>query len=1090
MNYDKYKNRMLKIRKVRDFLYRFRVLIISILVLILATTSTLLGITGYVYQKDKLENIYTYGEHFEPNASGIFKDVCYEYSALGTNEWKKAPPEKVGKYEYRTVSLNCFNKPIYGKELQFEIVPKEVDIDVFQSSLKYGEKFSVVPPKLEYSDSLTKFEVQLEDYALQNTKAYAVLDSLEVLNSKKEDVTNCYKFNINKKDVTITPVDLSIHFDGGTKIYDGTAIKNSDYQLLQDNLKYGDKIVLSDSKEQVEVGNVENLRDVKIINSENKDVSYFYNLNLKADDLVVFKRPLSIKTNSAIKEYDGKPFNLTYETTEGTLLSTHHIDIKYLNSDISTLGNYTNSCELHILNEQNENVDKYYELNIIPGTLTINPRFLKIKSVSDNKIYDETPLSNNNFEILEGSLLLNHELIVLSSTEIQNCGKIDNFLEYVIEDKETKENVNQFYNLSFINGSLEVRKKDATVTVKKISKMYDGTPLLGNQYEIEGLLEGHKSLASNYSVETKVGTYNNDKINIQILNKDDLDVTSNYNITYLNTENSLEITQKPLKLKSKSKSKEYDGDYIYANDVDFLDGTSKADTDTIEYIRYETFKNIAKKSNVIEIKILNEYREDVTSCYDIDLTFGELEITKSEIEVYVSHPYFEYTGEPINEIVNLSSDKHLGNLSITGRLISDQIEIGTGVYHIEPGSIVIRDMTTDNIVTENFLIIAPDRTINISKKQICLRPIDIIVEYEGHPIKATEWSIYSGGLLPNMNHSIVCDVVGELDSPLNGPKNSTIENAKIVDEYGNDVSYLYEIALLEGRLKFYKQKLILSSKTFIKKFDGTPLNYSQEAYIKSGQLLEGHKIEFEFDKKEQIINVDQSLTLAFNYKIFDLEGNDVSDTYYDVTEEYGNCSITPENIELGFLNKSKIYDGKENKLGSPEYIEITSESRPVYIKRGKLYQGARLMGLSYASGIVPGKYQSLFNWKLLDNTGIEIQNSETLLYGNYEIHYREYELPTLEIVKRSLKIEAASGRKVFDGKPFENEIRINSGRLIKGHHIEYRLDEFTKIGTYFNIIHDFRILDEEGNEVTQYYNVELITGNIEIVKNNQEGVYE
>ena len=98
MYYLPYEQKILKIARIRDQIYRFRFLILGILLAILSAIMALLAVKGNIVNDISLQPAYVYGERIKLNANAFLSGVEYEYFA-GT--WTSEQPKRPGEYSIR-----------------------------------------------------------------------------------------------------------------------------------------------------------------------------------------------------------------------------------------------------------------------------------------------------------------------------------------------------------------------------------------------------------------------------------------------------------------------------------------------------------------------------------------------------------------------------------------------------------------------------------------------------------------------------------------------------------------------------------------------------------------------------------------------------------------------------------------------------------------------------------------------------------------------------------------------------------------------------------------------------------------------------
>ena len=179
---------------------------------------------------------------------------------------------------------------------------------------------------------------------------------------------------------------------------------------------------------------------------------------------------------------------------------------------------------------------------------TIEPKELEITANSEEKVYDGTELTNENYTITDGTALATGDAITsITFTGSQTVvGESDNIPSAAVIENAGNEDVTDCYNITFINGTLTVTKRALTITADSETKEYDGTTLTKSSYTIEPELGTGDDITSITLTgsQTDVGESENVPSVAVIQNTDDEDVTSCYDITYVN--GTLTITQKAL----------------------------------------------------------------------------------------------------------------------------------------------------------------------------------------------------------------------------------------------------------------------------------------------------------------------------------------------------------------------------------------------------------------------------------------------------------------------------------------------------------------------------------------------------------------
>lgn len=250
-------------------------------------------------------------------------------------------------------------------------------------------------------------------------------------------------------------------------------------------------------------------------------------------------------------------------------------------------------------------------------------------------------------------------------------------------------------------------------------------------------------------------------------------------------------------------------------------------------------------------------------------------------------------------------------------------------------------------------------------------------------------------------------------------------------------------------------ELVYSVGSDSKKYDGTPLTLSDDAYkLVSGNILEGHTAQVRVIGTQT--NAGES-EATLEVKIFDEKGFDVSDGYA-VKVNAGTLTVEKQNLSVVIADGQEVvYSGKEIFFNDYEVVE------------GTLAKGHKIAG-SNASLMNVGKLP-------LDVQPVIYDAFDNDVTENYEIDFQAGEV---EIVARPLTIKPKDVSKVYDGAELKaTEYEIVSGSLAPGQTVEYSIVtttgneavsvDCTEESGVRIMFGEFKILDEANNDVTANY---------------------
>ncbi|HSL28108.1 MAG TPA: MBG domain-containing protein [Anaerolineales bacterium] len=259
-----------------------------------------------------------------------------------------------------------------------------------------------------------------------------------------------------------------------------------------------------------------------------------YIITYQDGELTVSARPITITADPKSKVYGGLDPALTYSITSGELV----------NGDTISGG---------LVRESGEDVDTYdilqgtlslstnYDLTFVPGVFTIELRQIEVTADDKSKTYGDAD-PDLTYTITGGSLAAGDEITgALARDPGEDVG------EYAITQGTLALNSN--YTLAFVEGTLSITKKAASVTPDAAGKTYgDNDPVLTGT--LSGFLPADGVTASySRTAGEDVGTYT---ISATL---SPVDVLDNYEITY-NTAD-FDIDPRAVQVTADAKTKVY-----------------------------------------------------------------------------------------------------------------------------------------------------------------------------------------------------------------------------------------------------------------------------------------------------------------------------------------------------------------------------------------------------------------------------------------------------------------------------------------------------------------------------------------------------
>lgn len=337
-----------------------------------------------------------------------------------------------------------------------------------------------------------------------------------------------------------------------------------------------------------------------------------------------------------------------------------------------------------------------YSVSYVEGTLIVKPRPITITAKGAEKVYDDTPLVNELYEVQqEGKdcgLLAKHGISELRTNgTITNKGETPNTFESEnarITRKVGGQDVTKNYKITYVKENLVITPRPIKITTGSSSKVYDGTELKNGTLEVEseskgrGLLSAHNinELHTNGTI-TNVGSVRNTFYEKPIIKRTvgGEDVTENYEFDYSEL-GLLQITKRPIWVRANSASKPFDGtplsdsgftyeEYDKANDRGLLQGHKIAAIINGEITKVGTVPNVISSVTITD----RESGENVTENYDITTFNGTLTVEAQQLTITTLSAWKYYDGNTLVKTsilttpTRLQSDTKLSESKYTAR---------------------------------------------------------------------------------------------------------------------------------------------------------------------------------------------------------------------------------------------------------------------------------------------------------------------------------------------------------------------------------------------------------------------------------------
>ena len=279
--------------------------------------------------------------------------------------------------------------------------------------------------------------------------------------------------------VSIRARRINITASSDTKTYDGTALTKNSY--INSTLLEGDYIEsVTINGSQTVAGNSDNIpSDAKIKNAAGIDVTSNYKITYSYGKLTVNKKDLTITADSDTKTYDGTALTKNGYTST-SLAAGDSIKSVTVTGSQTVLGSSDNIPSAAVIkNTAGTNVSSSYNITYANGTLKVNKKDLTITADSDSKTYDGTALTKNSYT--NTALASGDNITSVNITGSQTVfGSSNNVASAAVIKNAAGADVTSSYNITYTNGTLNVAKRDVTVSVSDKTVTYNEAEQTGN----------------------------------------------------------------------------------------------------------------------------------------------------------------------------------------------------------------------------------------------------------------------------------------------------------------------------------------------------------------------------------------------------------------------------------------------------------------------------------------------------------------------------------------------------------------------------------------------------------------------------------
>ncbi|MGN0161007.1 MAG: MBG domain-containing protein [Lachnospiraceae bacterium] len=830
-------------------------------------------------------------------------------------------------------------------------------------------------------------------------------------------------------------------------------------------------------------------------------------------------RPVTIKTNSKEKVYDGTPLtDTTWELSYtgniqgvpvalglGDTVTCSVTGTATYVADTSAKNNtYENLVVKHgeKVVYQKDGTNNNYALTEDLGTLTIKKRPITITadSTSENEwVYDGATHSKNSYTCTAygenpAQGLAGGDVIasVIITGEIQDAGEVANIPSNCVirkGDIQTGENVTANYAINYVNGLLKVTQKQASITLSgNMNKTYDGG-LVSDPQQRPASSEGAESAQGAFYEKTGDGTvsfmyytkdangnyvertggapkdagtyyvkaFTAETTNYKAASSDYLQFTIGKREVTLTADNANSVYGQPLATFGYTQSP---SNQILEDDLAGLN------------IQLRTTATSTAPAGIYPITI--DYTENAN--YDIDTQNGTYTITNAQLSVQAADVTKEYDGQSYGIAVDVQANAVAGdanNIKIyysTTELTADNYQRDGSTNelkyaYVNRNGTTVSDYTVYYYVTcDSYDGVAGSAKVLITPKALTIVAGSASAEYNpNQPLTNNTYTIEGGTSLVPGDKITDITITGSQD--IIGSSRNVASNAVIHNQNGagDDVTGCYAITYQPGTLAVGLALQEITAQDLTIEYDGAIHNMSEILATTTGDST------LVYTATKDGVAAQEIRDPGILFITITAPGND----RYAEAQKHVKLTITPREITIAADSDHKVYDG-------------TVLTKQAYVfKEGSLAQTDEMTVTYKAGGAITqvGEVDNEIDTITIMRDGVDVTES------CYDIDVEKGEL---SVEKRSIMIRAKDKTKVYDGTPLtceeqplaEDMYDLSEGSLAPGETIT-SLDfagSIVEAGSIDNVVRQAVIVNGLNEDVTSNYNITYVNGKLTITR--------
>ncbi len=656
---------------------------------------------------------------------------------------------------------------------------------------------------------------------------------------------------VERRNATITADDQSITY--------GDTLSTAGYAFKAENVLASDTLAVTYTVNGYTTATAVGTTGITITPYTENDN---YNFTFVDGALSVTKKAVSITANNNTVVYGEEADVSGVGFTDNGIINGDVVEVTY--STDYTLGANAGTTHNIVPTATHNN----YEFTFVNGVLTVTKRNVTITADNQTITYGDT-LSTAGYTFTDNGIVSGDVISVSYSVSGYDTGAVTG---NTFDITPSAENGN--YNFTFVEGTLTVTKKTATITAGNATVVYgEEVDLSTITFTSEGIINGDTVTVTFSAPDYVTGASAGETFNIVP------DTThANYNFIFVN--GTLTVTKKELTATVNNASK------VYGQDNPTFSGTVSGlvGADTVEmnyYLTNSTAKNVGTYTITAAFK-------NTENNYTLKVVDGTLTITAKEVTITANDTAITYGDTPNFNNLGHTADGLVGTDNVEVVFTTDYVTAsGAGTYNVIPeayGTYV------------NYTFKYANGTLTVNPKDATITVKNASIEY-GNNLDTVSFSTTFSGILADDSILVSYEVPSYTETSTAG----TTHAIKARATHKN-----YNFTFVDGTLSVTKKELTVT------------VNNASKVYGDSNPVFSG--------TVSGLVGTD---TVEMNYYLTNSTAKNVgtyaitaafknTENNYTLKVVDGTLTITAKSVTIKAGNTSVTYGSAAN-LNSIDY---------------------------------------------------------------------------------------------------------------------------------------------------------------------------